>query len=143
MRMQLEQLNSQLLGIWIASPVPRGRDMARTQILTIAGIGVLAVVAILGWTRKTETPAVLPLADSTVSAYDGPAAVEPAYANPRSVRTIEQPPPPPAPTYTDESVTHRQATRRSRRVITRERPFSHSLGIVGGSAGAGAAIGAL
>jgi hypothetical protein len=136
--------------------------MLRTRILTIVGFAVLAVVAILGWTRKPEAPAPQPLLDpAAASTYNavpnaapdnsgrGGYADYPSYATKRFVRTIESPPearpaePSQAEPYVERRRTRSGNSRSSRRVVTRERPFSHSAAIVGGGAGAGAAIGAL
>jgi len=121
--------------------------MTRTRILTILGIAALSVVAILGWTRKVESPVQQPLLNPAPepvnSAYDdgrAPSADVPSYATRPSVRTIA-PAAPVANRYEEPYSGSRPTSRR--RVVTRERPFSHSAAIVGGSAGAGAAIGAL
>ncbi len=74
----------------------------------------------------------------------------PAYASRPYVRTVNPPPvvaPPVAVAeqynepYRDRHYVRESGPRR--RVVTRERPTSHSGAIVGGGAGAGAAIGAL
>lgn len=145
--------------------------MSRERILMMAAIGALAVIAVFGWTRHSETApqAVLPNA-SVAPVYDAgagyadnaPVADTPSYAYSNSIRTIspapalapQYPAPEPAPQYRDgdnyvnrDRYEERGYVNRGReentRVVTRERPTSHSLAIVGGSAGAGAAIGAL
>ena len=129
----------------------------------MAAIGALAVIAVFGWTRHSETTpqAVLPNA-SVAPVYDAgagyadnaPVADTPSYAYSNSIRTISPAPEPPPPQYRDrENYVNRdryetrgyvdRGREENTRVVTRERPTSHSLAIVGGSAGAGAAIGAL
>jgi hypothetical protein len=123
--------------------------MTRTGLLTLAGIGVLAGVAILGWTRSTEVapqslinPATAPV--YPVSSSESAPAGLPAYATRSTIRTIEsQPLQQPAPYYADRASYGARTSTGRRRVVTRERPLSHSVGIVAGGAGAGAAIGAL
>jgi hypothetical protein len=109
--------------------------MTQSRILTIAGVGLLAVVAVLGWTRKVEVtpqslvaPGIYP-----ASSYDTGASL-PTYASRPTVRTIQARPV--ARTYVESAPT-------TRRVVVRERPKKTSVAIVAGSAGVGAAIGAL
>lgn len=91
--------------------------------ITVALMALLAALAVAGWVR---TPA------PTVAQADPPAATLPASFN--------------TPVGARPAV-YRQASQReyvpARRVVRRQRPFSHSVAIVAGSAGAGAAIGAL
>ena len=118
--------------------------MTRTKILSAIGIGLLAVVAILGWSRKSEdTPQAL-VNPPIVNAADAPGypasdyASMPAYASRPPVRTIyQQPAPPPVQrvAYADRSTSHRSRYHR--------RSTKKSVAIVAGSAGVGAAIGAL
>jgi hypothetical protein len=110
--------------------------MTKERILMLAGIGILAVVAVVGWTRTegTSPQTQTTLADPT------PAADVPSYADRQSVRTIS---PAYAPGYHSEPAYADRREGYSTREATRERPLSRSLEIVGGSAGAGAAIGAV
>jgi uncharacterized protein YcfJ len=111
--------------------------MTQSRILTIAGVGLLAVVAVLGWTRKTEVasqPLLAPGAYPATS-YGAPATSLPTYATRPAVRTIQARPV--AQTYADRT------SYTTRRTVVRERPKKHSVAIVAGSAGVGAAIGAL
>jgi len=117
----------------------------------IAGIALLAAVGC-----KTQVspqvvvdPAAAPVYNNNDPGPAGPGANDyPSYATRRYVRTISSPPmeqaveqPVPAERY-GGSYGHRESSSR-RVVVTRQRPVSHSVAIVGGSAGAGAAIGAL
>jgi hypothetical protein len=132
-----------------------------------AGIALLAVVAVLGWTRHAGTAAPETLPQTIVTGPQEPVADIPSYAEPPSVRTISPaysaadaaepgyalgvaPQPAssaaaaPAPSaQPGSSYVYPSEPRSRRRVVERERPLSHSLEIVGGSAGAGAAIGAV
>jgi hypothetical protein len=110
--------------------------MTKERILMLAGIGILAVVAVLGWTRQGGTMPQAALVDTSEPAVDVP-----SYADRPSIRAIS---PATGPAYAPEPQDY--GDRRdgySTRVVTRERPRSRSLEIVGGSAGAGAAIGAI
>ena len=100
-------------------------------------------------------PAAAPAFNQAPAYNNAPAPGEPdqypAFATRRYVRTITPPPaeaPPPEPAYEPPASAqrYREPYRESRprtRVVTRERSFGHSAAIVGGSAGAGAAVGAL
>jgi len=110
--------------------------MTQSRILTIAGVGLLAVVAVLGWTRKVEVtpqslvaPGVYP-----ATSYDTGASL-PTYASRPTVRTIAARPA--ARVYADST------PYTTRRTVVRQRPKKTSVAIVAGSAGVGAAIGAL
>ncbi len=110
--------------------------MTRSRILTIAGVGLLAVVAVLGWVRKVEVtpqslvaPGVYP-----ATSYDTSRASLPTYASRPSVRTIQARP---------VSRVYADSTPYTTRRVVRERSKKNSALIVAGSAGVGAAIGAL
>ena len=116
----------------------------------IAGIALLAAVGCK--TQVSPQVVVDPAAAPVYNNDPGPAGRGandyPSYATRRYVRTISSPPmeqpveqPVPAERY-GGSYGHRESSSR-RVVVTRQRPTSHSVAIVGGSAGAGAAIGAL
>lgn len=109
--------------------------MGRGQVLTIVAFALLMVVAVAGWVR-TPTPVVaatpqncaelmgssypMPLTPATWSYY----TAEAAAAQPQAQRV-----------YVREYAPVRS--------VRRQRPLGHSVAIVAGSAGAGAAIGAL
>ena len=124
--------------------------MIRRPTWMIAGIALLAAV---GCKTQVSPQVVVDPAAAPVYNNDpgpaGPGANDyPSYATRRYVRTISSPPmeqpveqPVPAERY-GGSYGHRESSSR-RVVVTRQRPVSHSVAIVGGSAGAGAAIGAL
>ena len=122
--------------------------MIRRPTWMIAGIALLAAVGC-----KTQVspqvvadPAAAPVYNSDPG-LAGPGADEyPRYATRRYVRTIspppmEQPVEQPVERYGGSHAVRESGTRKV--VVTRRRPVSHSVAIVGGSAGAGAAIGAL
>ncbi len=94
------------------------------QGLTIAVIVLLAGLAVAGWTRKPAEPY------TALPAYDDATftTTPVAYRQPVRVQRLAQ-----------RDVAYVPA----RRVVRRPRPFGHSVAIVAGSAGAGAAIGAL
>jgi hypothetical protein len=119
--------------------------MNRSRIFAIAGLALLAVVAAIALSRKTEVAPqsfVNPGAYTTPATDAAPLTGMPAYASRPRVRVIEQAAPPPVqprPTaYADYP-----ARTSTRLFVTKERPKSHSVAIVAGSAGVGAAIGAL
>ena len=136
--------------------------MTQKRILPIAGVGLLAVLAIVGCSRTTQPTSMVNPAGSVapVTAY-APAnnyttEEEPAYGVRPPVRTIspqqfDVPQPYPQQPYADappprdtrRPYADRGYYERRPRVVTRERSFGHSAAIVGGSAGVGAAIGAL
>lgn len=108
------------------------------QSLLIAAFSLMSAVAVAGWMRKPapQVPqAALAGYDQAVTPGANP-AVAPA---PYSVR--------PAAAYAPVSPAPRRVVAdrvyTPRRVVRTERPFSHSVAIVAGGAGAGAAIGAL
>jgi uncharacterized protein YcfJ len=119
--------------------------------LIIGGFTALAVVAVLGWTRKSEPAPAYPVVPAqalapmpTPSDAVTPATpvvyanspYAPAYAAPRAAA------PAPAP-VTRRAARSSMVESRQPRTVTRKRPTGHSVAIVAGSAGAGAAIGAL
>lgn len=119
--------------------------------LIVGGFAVLAVVATLGWTRKSEPVAAFPVPASQALAPMPSDSVTPAtpvvYANSPYAPPFAAPAPSAAaqaPAQVERRAARTSAVEsRQPRVVTRKRPFSHSAAIVGGSAGAGAAIGAL
>jgi hypothetical protein len=123
--------------------------MTSARILTTGGIAILATIGLVGCSRQTEVaqPLLNP-APTTTSTYNderyGSADI-PSYSTVRSpVRTIvSQPASGYVEQYEPEVVYRDSGTRRTTSRRTRDRPFSHSAAIVGGSAGAGAVIGAL
>jgi hypothetical protein len=141
--------------------------MTQKRILTIAGIGLLAVIAILGWTRRTDispapsaivnpSPNIAPANDYT-PASNYAAEEEPGYGIRPPVRVISpqqfdarQPYAQPYAERPQPDNSRRQSyadrtdyAAREPRVVTKRRSFGHSAAIVGGGAGAGAVIGAL
>jgi uncharacterized protein YcfJ len=118
--------------------------MTRKSILLITAICALAVIAVAGWVRSLDNPeqsAIAPV-DSNVAATEL-GVNEPSYASPQYVKTIS--PAPAASAYAPPEAPQQYADRPEQpaTVVTRRRPVSHSVAIVGGSAGAGAAIGAI
>lgn len=123
--------------------------------LLICGFALLAVVAVLGWVRKTtiepagptyfnppetagtgtidETPVVH--APSPFGTSGAAPAAQPAQAEQAGAAA-------PAPAQQTTSAARTAPAPRTR-VVEKRRPKSHSAAIVAGSAGAGAAIGAL
>src|SRR5438045_2747383 len=132
--------------------------MAKTSILSTAGVALLAMISSAACKRDVAPqavidPAAVPAFNQAPGYNSAPRPGEPdqypAFATRRYVRTITPPPaeaPPLEPAYSEPhaSVQHyREPYRESRprrRVVTRERSFGHSAAIVGGSAGAGAAV---
>jgi hypothetical protein len=127
--------------------------------LAIAGTSLLAVVGLVGWTRESGRPAAnvnpAPAASNWYSpsgagAYDPNARVvfapSPFGAEAPVAAATAPDPEPVALTGSAETparVAPRRRTSSGRRVVVKKRPFSHSAAIVGGSAGAGALVGAL
>jgi uncharacterized protein YcfJ len=115
--------------------------MTQSRMLTIVGLALLAAVAIFALARKTEVasqpfvnPAMAPVYPASTALADTSGPL-PLYASRPSVRTIEQPAP--------VRVEHYVAPPTHHRVVRRKRPLKHSVAIVAGSAGLGAAIGAI
>lgn len=121
--------------------------------LIIGSFAALAVVATLGWTRKSEPAAAYPMVPASQALAPLPSdsytpatpvvysnsPYAPAFAAPAPQRAPES-----APAQTERRVARSSSVEsRQPRVVTRKRPFGHSAAIVAGSAGAGAAIGAL
>ena len=136
--------------------------MIQKCILSLAGVGILTVVAIIGCNRSPQPVSAVNPAVDVMPANTYPAAnnytteEEPAYGTRPPVRTVspqqvevEQPYPPQPYAEPERSYDARRRYHADRyeerrpRVVTRERSFGHSAAIVGGSAGAGAAIGAI
>ncbi len=119
--------------------------------LIVGSFAVLAVVATLGWTRKSEPAASYPVMPAAYAPAPMPSdSVTPAtpvvYANSPYAPAFTTPAPrvaAPAPVEPRRTASRSVVESRQPRVVTKKRPFSHSAAIVGGSAGAGAAIGAL
>ena len=111
--------------------------MNRTRILVITGVALLAVVAVLGWIRKTEIAPQSFINPGMYATDTSPATGVPAYASRPRVRVIEQQPVPQR-VYSDRTVAASSGTR-----VYKERSKGKSVAIVAGSAGVGAAIGAL
>ena len=136
--------------------------MTGTRTLATGGVAILVAVGFVGCSRQTEVAGPQPLlnpAPATTSTYydeRSASADIPSYATRSQVRTIREQPAAgyveqyddrrvvsePETVYRDHGTTYRERRTTSRRA-TRDRPFSHSAAIVGGSAGAGAVIGAL
>ena len=122
--------------------------MNKSRIVAIVGLALVAAVGILAWTTRRTDPVPQPLINPSAayptSNFDTSIPAElPAYASRPPVRVIaprSEPAPQRPRAYADRSAA--VPVSRPRRVV-RERPFSHSAAIVGGGAGAGAAIGAL
>jgi hypothetical protein len=133
--------------------------------LVIGGVSMIAVVGLIGWTRHDETA--VPAAAPATASYNAPLGnPEPVSRDPNapvvygpspfgSDAVTGAPAPAPAPAYSASMAPayapapvpyrryYRDSRGRRRYVVVRRRPFSHSAAIVGGSAGAGALIGAL
>jgi len=108
--------------------------MTQSRILTIAGVGLLAVVAVLGWTRKVEVTPQSLVAPGVYPATSYDTGTLPTYASRPTVRTIQARP---------VSRVYADSTPYTTRRVVRKRPTKNSVAIVAGSAGVGAAIGAL
>ena len=142
--------------------------MTQERILSIGGVVILAIAASAGCNSSPQPVSAVNPAVDVAPANTYPAAnnyttdEEPAYGMRPPVRTVspqqvevqqpypEQPyadAPRPRDTwrsyYSDRTYSDRTYEERRPRVVTRERSFGHSAAIVGGSAGAGAAIGAI
>lgn len=122
-----------------------GNLQTKTPLL-LAGMGLLAVVALIGWLREPAPPAQAYAGADPNLAMQQPLNTSNAafrqngfYSSPVYERRVAE--------------THRVETRPQRfastsaapreTTVVRKRKFSHSVAIVAGSAGAGAAIGAL
>ena len=129
--------------------------MTRKCMSSIAGVGILALVASVGCNRSPQPVSVVNPAVDVAPANTYPAAnnytteEEPAYGMRAPVRTVtpqqievQQYPPQPSavPERSYDSRRRYYSDRyeeRRPRVVTRERSFGHSAAIVGGSAGGG------
>ncbi len=131
------------------------------QGVIVGAFALVSAVAVAGWVRKPE-PAQVQVSAAPLPAYPAqfqanptqPYSAQPftplnAYGSPMTVASYA-PVPQATPAYYERPVVRpviRRTTyvtpRRTVVVQKRKRPFTHSLAIVGGSAGAGAAIGAL
>ncbi len=123
------------------------------KVLLIGGVALLGVVALLGWARKTtvepagptyfnppETAGAGAFQDTPVVHAPSPFGAGGAAAAPAPAREQAAA----APATSAKSTTTTRTVRATReRVVETRRPKSHSAAIVAGSAGAGAAIGAL
>jgi hypothetical protein len=115
------------------------------QGLLIAAFSLLSAVAVGGWMRRpAEAPAMTP--QFTTAGYNTPEQA--VYAVPQQRFGAAAPAPAYTPAARPAPVVYRQApaVRRASAapvVVRQKRPFSHSAAIVAGSAGAGAAVGAL
>jgi uncharacterized protein YcfJ len=124
----------------------------RTPLL-LGGMALLAVVALIGWLREPSPPAQAYVpADPNLSVNQQPVAAAAAfrqngyYSSPvyerQSLTGVQREQSQPRSVAT--TATRRTADTAPREtVVVRKRPTSHSVAIVAGSAGAGAAIGAL
>lgn len=97
------------------------------QAIIIAAFAAVSALAVAGWVRKPAP--VMPM-DPAVTAlpanYSSPAVSPAVYRQPARVQRVAYRESVPAP-----------------RVVKRQRPLGHSVAIVAGSAGVGAAIGGL
>lgn len=112
--------------------------------LLIGGFVLLSVAAVTGWTRKTTAPQVNDGVYPAVNAlYTQPLqpvqAVQPFADTTAPARTVRRAQPAPVRTV----AVRRSYTPVSTVRVKRSRPLSHSVAIVAGSSGVGAAIGAL
>lgn len=128
---------------------PGGKVMRKG--LIIAGFSLLSVVALVGWTRKPNftpsnfTPGCLdPAAYNQQMQYGMQPPVMPAMYGQAVPAYYSQPAPYVQPVQPRRVVAAQPVYRTTTATrVRRSRPFSHSAAIVAGSAGAGAAIGAL
>src|SRR5437667_5174358 len=121
------------------------RSMTKRPIWMIAGIALLAAVGSVGCKTEVAPQAVVDPAAAPAYNNDpgpgGPGADDyPSYATRRYVRTIspplvEQPVEQPVERYGGSYGDRESGSRRV--VVTRRRPLSHSVAIVGGSAAGG------
>ncbi len=131
--------------------------------LIIAGFALLSVVALVGWTRTTGVQPQAAIPGSPVmygqplqpyaqqySPYAQPYAYVPApYGTPVMYATVPTPVQPRAQyAYNGNPAPVRRVVSTRRyyepvRTVRRGRPLSHSIAIVAGSSGVGAAVGAL
>lgn len=128
-------------------------NRVRTPLL-LAGMGLLAVIALVGWLREPSPPAqaYVPMNPSLTEqqpAVTGTAFRQNGYISSpiyerQELADVERAEGQPRIVRTSRTTTTRVASAAPRQtVVVRRRKFSHSAAIVAGSAGAGAAIGAL
>jgi hypothetical protein len=158
----LHEWRSAILAPQLLKNSMRRSSMTQKCMLSLAVVGILEVVAIVGCNRSPQPVSVVNPAVDAASANTYPAAnnyttvEEPAYGMRPPVRmvtpqqvVVEQPPPPQAEVEPQRPYNARRRyyadryEERRPRVVTKERSFGHSAAIVGGSAGGGAVIGAL
>src|SRR5260221_4284758 len=138
-------------GARFRSPNCYEMGMTRTTTLTLVGIAALAATGMVGCGRTEVAAGPTPISNPPIASYADQAAGAdlPTYTTVRPpVRTISSAPPAqievePYDGRRTVSYAADRGTRTTRRRVRRNRPFSHSVAIVGGSAGAGALIGAL
>lgn len=112
--------------------------------LIVAAFVALAAIAVAGWVRKPALAfAQTPYSQTAPGAWDNQAMPAGEYVNPCAPTVTPAYYPSQAPAY--RPVVYqpvRRYTPTTTRVV-RERPLKHSVAIVAGSSGVGAAIGAL
>jgi hypothetical protein len=128
--------------------------------LIVAGFALLAVVAVLGWARKPTVElqptyfnppqaAATHLTDDGTPVVNGVSPFGSSLAPQQSAQQVQPPVQEPvqAPATAARTANRQAAAPAARasqtRVVEQKRPTSHSAAIVAGSAGTGAAIGAL